>query len=128
MVDKSNANDNNHHDAFESQPSFSESSSEDDSAGSDADNSQQLEGTSTTERDVSRLEERDEVREIKEASRADTVRIRRWRFIMTWALLITAIAVTLSTFILLKREEDDKFETAVRIRKHTQSHSWFCWP
>ena len=58
-------------------------------------------------------EERDEVKEVQNMSRKDTRRIRAWRFVATGILLLTALAVTLTTFKFLDREEVSDFETAV---------------
>ena len=60
-------------------------------------------------------EERDEVREVQNMSRSDTRRIRAWRFVATGVLLVTAVAVTVTTFKFLDREEVSDFETAMGI-------------
>lgn len=93
------------------QLSFSESGADDDVDNED----NQSEPTSTMERNaaLSSEEERDEVKEIREASKKDTSRIRMTRIIMSAALLLTSLAVTLTTYEFLKREEENKFETAV---------------
>ena len=60
-------------------------------------------------------EERTEVREIKEKlSREENTRIRSWRYAVAAMLVMTA-AVTGLTYYFLHREEQRKFEIAVRI-------------
>ena len=71
-------------------------------------------GATTTQNSV----ERDEVREIKQWSSRDTRRIRLWRFLVTMSIVATAAAVTATTYILLKQEETDDFETAVSTFGH----------
>lgn len=61
-------------------------------------------------------EERDEIAEVKNLSRDDTRRIRRWRLIVTGVLLVTAFAVTCTTYGILKRDQKRNFESAVRYR------------
>lgn len=56
---------------------------------------------------------RDEVKEIKKESRKDTLRVHTWRFLTAVLLLLTATAVTLTTYFLLDAEEEHNFETAV---------------
>jgi hypothetical protein len=58
-------------------------------------------------------EERDEVKEVQKIGRADTDRVRTWRFIVRAATLMTSLAVTLTTFSFLKLEDDNDFKTAV---------------
>ena len=57
--------------------------------------------------------ERDEVKEVKKASREDTRIVQKWRLGVTVTLLLTAFVVTLSSYKLLKAEERNNFETAV---------------
>lgn len=82
---------------------------------SESESDGQSDPTSTTEANGLNVstEERDEVKEIREASKKDTARIRMGRIVMSLALLATSLAVTLTSFKFLKREEDDKFKTAV---------------
>jgi hypothetical protein len=61
-------------------------------------------------------EERDELGEIRKLAAKETGRVRLWRFVVTCVLLATALAVTLTTFYSLEREEEDKFERAVSVR------------
>ena len=58
-------------------------------------------------------ESRDEVKEIEKATRAETRRLRLWRVVVTAVLLLTALAVTLTTYDLLRKEQQKRFETAV---------------
>lgn len=58
-------------------------------------------------------EARDEVKEIRDLAKKGTKRVRMWRLVVTVALLVTSCAVTLTTFRLLRKEEEDKFKTAV---------------
>ena len=58
-------------------------------------------------------ESRDEVKEVEKATRAETNRLRLWRIVVTVVLLLTALAVTLTTYKLLQHQEHKSFETAV---------------
>ena len=66
----------------------------------------------------STTEERDEKKEVYKMSAKDTFRVKLWRGAVTIVLLITALAVTLSTYKFLKAEEKESFEVAV---------SFDCW-
>jgi hypothetical protein len=57
--------------------------------------------------------DRDEVQEIRMLSSKDTSRIRLWRLIVTLVLLLTAFAVTFTTFTLLQQQDHQHFMTAV---------------
>lgn len=57
---------------------------------------------------------RDEVGEMRKLSSKDTNRLHIWRIVVTGVLLMTAFAVTFTTYTLLKQQEEDNFETAVR--------------
>jgi hypothetical protein len=57
--------------------------------------------------------DRDEVKEVRKLSSKDTTRIRCWRFVVTLVLLLTAFAVTFTTYILLQQQEHENFVTAV---------------
>jgi hypothetical protein len=59
--------------------------------------------------------ERDEVQEVHKTQRKDTRRLRLWRFVVTGVLLVTALAVTLTTYRFLQDEQQNNFKTAVRI-------------
>ena len=61
-------------------------------------------------------EERDEIAEVHKFSRKDTNRIRLWRLIIAMVLLVTALTVTLTTYKILKSEQDESFDTAVSER------------
>ena len=65
-----------------------------------------------TETDVA--DRRDEVGEVRKMSSQDTFRLRLWRLVVTGVLLLTAFAVTFTTYTLLKQQEDENFQTAVR--------------
>lgn len=58
-------------------------------------------------------EEQKEIKEVEKASQSDTNRVVRWRFMALLALLITGLCVTITTYLLLKNEEKENFETAV---------------
>ena len=58
-------------------------------------------------------EEELEIEQVKRMAQADTTRVNRSRLVVTIVLLITAFCVTYTTFRLLKKEEQDNFETAV---------------
>lgn len=76
-------------------------------------------GIDTTEVDEQPLckgeetEERDEIQEVQKRARRETANVIRWRNVVTCALVCTAVAVVISTFLFLKREETKLFETAV---------------
>ena len=57
---------------------------------------------------------RDEVGEVRKMSSKDTNRLQLWRIVVTGVLLLTAFAVTFTTYTLLKQQEDENFQTAVR--------------
>ena len=67
---------------------------------------------SNTGRDSS---ERDEIKEVQLMAKADTNRIRVWRCVVTLVILCVGVAVTLSTHHLLRKDEDDSMEAAVRV-------------
>ena len=58
---------------------------------------------------------RDEVVEVRKMSSKDTKRLRLWRLVVTSVLLLTAFAITFTTYTLLKQQEDSNFQTAVSI-------------
>ena len=64
--------------------------------------------------DVNEEDERDEVKEIRKIASKDTKRMRLWRYVITVVLLLTAFAITFATYSLLKQQENENFETAVR--------------
>jgi uncharacterized membrane protein YcjF (UPF0283 family) len=57
---------------------------------------------------------RDEVVEVRKMSSRDSNRLRLWRVVVTCVLLLTAFAVTFTTFTLLTKQEEKNFKTAVR--------------
>ena len=69
---------------------------------------------------------RDEVIEVRKMSSKDTNRLRLWRIIVTGVLLLTAFAITYTTFVLLKNQEDDNFRTAVSIALQPFFHRSLC--
>ena len=60
-------------------------------------------------------ERRDEVQVIKKEARGETIKVLTWRLITTAALIVTAVAVTWTTYSLLAEQEQESFETAVSI-------------
>lgn len=74
------------------------------------------ETTSDDDAEVAMTEDlrRDEVREVRKLSSKDTFRLRLWRIVVTGVLLLTALAVTLTTYALLQQQEEKNFQTAVR--------------
>ena len=56
---------------------------------------------------------RDEKKEVYKMSAKDTFRVQLWRAAVTLVLLLTAFAVTWTTYRLLKDEEESNFEVAV---------------
>ena len=84
-----------------------------DESDDDDDEDKELEVESTT-MDTHNVERRDEVGEVRKMSSKDTNRLRLWRVIVTSVLLMTAFAVTFTTYTLLVKQEDKNFKTAVR--------------
>ena len=78
----------------------------------DDDDENGVDGT-TTETDPEPIDRRDEVGEVRKMSSKDTNRLRLWRIVVTGVLLLTAFAVTFTTYTLLERQEDENFQTAV---------------
>jgi hypothetical protein len=58
-------------------------------------------------------DERDEVLEVKKLTSKDTFRVQTWRFVVTGVLALTAVAVTLTTYRFLVKEEKKNFVAAV---------------
>ena len=58
--------------------------------------------------------ERDEVKELEKASAKETRRVVLGRAAVLGALLLTAIAITWTTFVFLNNDQTSIFETAVR--------------
>ena len=87
------------------------SDSGDDDSNQDDDDEQGFDGTTT---EAETVERRDEVGEVRKMSSKDTNRLRWWRIVVTGVLLLTAFAVTFTTYTLLKQQEDENFKTAVR--------------
>ena len=84
----------------------------DDDDDDDDDDENGVDGT-TTETDPEPIDRRDEVGEVRKMSSKDTNRLRLWRIVVTGVLLLTAFAVTFTTYTLLERQEDENFQTAV---------------
>ena len=74
-------------------------------------------GTTTTEPDPTDSS-RDEVGEVRKMSSRDTFRLRLWRIVVTSVLLLTALAVTFTTYTLLQQQEEANFHTAVSFCCH----------
>jgi hypothetical protein len=58
-------------------------------------------------------DERDEVLEVKKLTSKDTFRVKTWRFVVTGVLTLTALAVTLTTYRFLVKEEKKNFIASV---------------
>ena len=83
----------------------------------DDDDGNELEDGTTSDVDADPVEDRrDEVGEVRKMSSKDTNRLRLWRIVVTGVLLLTAFAVTFTTYTLLEQQEDENFQTAVRDR------------
>ena len=92
------------------------SDDQDDDSEDNTDDENGVDGTTTeTGPESATPRGRDEVGEVRKLSSKDTHRLRLWRVVVTGVLLLTAFAVTFTTFTLLKQQEDDNFQTAVRI-------------
>ena len=70
----------------------------------------------SSEEFASSEESRDEKAEVYKMSAKDTFRVKLWRAAVTVVLLLTALAVTLTTYKFLKADETDSFKTAVSVQ------------
>jgi hypothetical protein len=70
-------------------------------------------GNDATTTETEQVDRRDEVDEVRKMSSKDTNRLRMWRLVVTGVLLLTAFAVTFTTYTLLKQQEDENFKTGV---------------
>ena len=86
---------------------------EDDDDDDDDDDEKGVDGTSTDTSQLGGTRCRDEVGEVRKMSSKDTNRLRLWRLVVTGVLLLTALAVTFTTYTLLEQQEDENFQTAV---------------
>lgn len=64
----------------------------------------------------------DGVVEVRNIARVDTQRVYVWRSVLAGTLLITAVAVSLGTYISLETKERDKFKTAVSEKERLLPH------
>ena len=87
---------------------------EESDADDDDDDDDDQNGVDTTTTETEQVDRRDEVGEVRKMSSKDTNRLRLWRIVVTGVLLLTAFAVTFTTYTLLKQQEDENFQTAVR--------------
>eukprot|EP00934_Nitzschia_sp_Nitz4_P000393 Nitzschia sp. Nitz4//scaffold129_size63868//17137//21252//NITZ4_006196-RA/size63868-processed-gene-0.67-mRNA-1//-1//CDS//3329534896//393//frame0 len=69
------------------------------------------EESSSNDRGSSTNSERDEVQEVRNISKRETSRVTAWRLIATGVLILTAVAVTLTTYFFLERQVKQSFET-----------------
>lgn len=69
--------------------------------------------SSTKDEESFEPKERDEIREVQKIASKDTTRITVWRYVVTFVLLATALAVTLTTYFFLQEEETRNFTQAV---------------
>ena len=83
-------------------------------------------GTTTTSSHHSPVGRRDEVVEVRKMASKDTKRLRLWRLVVTSVLLLTAFAITFTTYRLLEQQEDSNFQTAVSFS--TSSNRSFSFP
>ena len=56
---------------------------------------------------------RDEAEEVRKQSAKETARVHTWRTFVAMALFATAVVVTVTTYHLLKKDEDESFRTVV---------------
>jgi hypothetical protein len=82
----------------------------DDDAGEESDDDVNDE---TTEDVIEAERRRDEVGEVRKMSSKDLSRLSLWRLVVTCVLLLTAFVVTYTTFVMLRKQEDSNFITAV---------------
>ena len=74
----------------------------------------------STSRSASTSSSKSEKQEVYKMSAKDTFRVQLWRVAVTVVLLLTAFAVTYTTYLLLKQEEKSNFEVAVRNTKTSE--------
>ena len=72
-------------------------------------------GGDSTATETEPIDRRDEVGEVRKMSSKDTNRLRLWRFVVTGVLLLTAFAITFTTYTLLEKQEDENFQMAVSL-------------
>ena len=84
----------------------------DDNENEDEDDDQH--GVDATTTETEQVNRRDEVGEVRKMSSKDTNRLRLWRIVVTSVILLTAFAVTFTTYSLLQQQEEENFKTAVR--------------
>ena len=58
--------------------------------------------------------QRDEAAEIRKQSSKETAMVKTWRNLVAVALMVTAVAVTATTYHLLVQDEQESFVTVVR--------------
>lgn len=66
-----------------------------------------------TEEDHQTNEIRDEIKEVRRIAERETARINFWRMVVASALVVTGVAVTMTTYYSLSSGENDKFQRAV---------------
>ena len=86
----------------------------DDDISIDSNNSDEYIDSSGTRSEMCTVE-RDEVKEVQKSSSGDTRSVNLSRLAATFALLVTALIVTVATYSILKAEEKNNFETAVSV-------------
>ena len=84
-----------------------------DSGDDDYNDDEDEQGVDTTTTETEEIDRRDEVGEVRKMSSKDTNRLRLWRIVVTGVLLLTAFAVTFTTYTLLKQQEHENFKTGV---------------
>jgi hypothetical protein len=62
---------------------------------------------------VGQEQESKEIRQLNARAKGDNLRIRFWRVVVTGSILLTAAAVSVTTYLSLRKEEEINFETAV---------------
>jgi hypothetical protein len=94
----------------------------------DDDDDDDEKGVGSTSTETELIDRRDEVGEVRKMSLNDTNRLRLWRIVVMLVILLTAFAVTFTTFTLLERQEHENFKTAVRSCFNTikalHYHTW----
>ena len=63
--------------------------------------------------ETSMSSDRDEIKEVERLSSKETARVRTWRLLVTALLAAAGVAVSVSTYILLRKEEERNFQDAV---------------
>jgi len=75
--------------------------------------SEETEGQSSNVGEMPLEGERDEVKEVQNFAKRETTRVQLWRLVVLLMIICTGAGVTTLTYILLREEDKEDFETTV---------------